>query len=112
MNSGLRTRSALIIVWRRTPCCARREPNLPRAVLGVLLVLGRRLAELAVTARDLRHDLRLDALELVAIAQVGLGQLRLGELADDAAVGALVELRAQAARAGDALDDVGERRCR
>src|SRR6185369_15375494 len=85
------------------------EVDLPGAVLAVLLVLAGSLAELAVTARHLGHHLRLEALELLAVAQVALGELRIRELGDDAAIRALVELHAQPARRVDALDDVDER---
>src|SRR6201999_4102741 len=77
------------------------EEDLPRAVLAVLLVLCRGLPELAMTASDLGHDLRLDPLELVAIAEVRFLELRVRELRGDPLVGALVELLAQPARGVD-----------
>ncbi len=70
------------------------EAHLPRAVLDVLVILRGCLAELGVSACDFGHDLGLEAFELRAIPQVGLGQLRIDERREDANVGASIELSA------------------
>src|SRR5262249_55316428 len=82
--------------------------QLPGSMLRVELVLGRGLSELVVAPRDLCHHLGLEALELVAILQVVLGQSRLGKRREDALVAALVELLAQLPRVLDLLDELGK----
>lgn len=87
---------------------ARAVAQLPRAVLAVLLVLGRGLRQLGIALAYLGEDLRLEQLELVAVLEHVLGQPLVGELHRDASITPLVHLLAQAAHLVDALDQARE----